>query len=547
LDRQEIEMTTEVDSVATAIDMAKNNRTATTTKCPAHDDHMASLSVGPGEDQPVTMYCHAGCTFEQILAAADLGYDAVMAERVDETATGNDNVWTPAGPASHRYIYTDENGKPLFEVLRVPKPGGKKTFRQRHPDPTESHGWAWNMDGVERVLYRLPEVLRAKAEGRTIFIVEGEKDVETLRRQRDASGEQVVATTSPMGAGKWRPEYSQTLAGASVIIIVDADATGRAHGRTVREELMKHGCSVAIKEPKLGCKDVTDHINAGGTFDDLLETKPEDAEEKQSYGLDILEVVKRVFNPATFIVPGMLAEGDRFLLTGFEGHGKSTLMRMMGIMIAAGIHPWTLQDMPPQKVLFADGENHPDQVLESWQELVTLAEFHGHPIQPGMLTVLEEWDSEIDLTSEDGRQWMIERVHAYHPRVFLLGPLYNMSNRDLKDDETVRKIKSAIAEARAICGTAFILEHHAPHKGPGDKERSVRPYGSSTFLKFPEFGFGLKPYSQEKEHEGWYEFQRTRMPRVRSRYFPPYLRWGTPGSAEWPWVAEELGPEEQAA
>ena len=530
-------MTTEVDSVATAIDMAKNNRLATTTKCPAHPDDMASLSVGPGEDQPVTMFCHAGCTFEEILKAADIGFDAVMAERDDETAVG-DGVWTPAGPASHRYIYTNAEGQPQFEVLRVPKPGGKKTFFQRRPDPSAPHGWAWNLDGIERVLYRLPEIIRAKEAGQTIFVVEGEKDVETLRKHG------AVATTCPMGGGngKWRPEYSQALAGAKVIIIPDADATGRAHGRFVRQELMKVGCSVSIKEAKLGCKDITDHINAGGTFDDLLEVQPEAAEPKISYGLDVLEVVKRIFRPATFIVPGMLAEGDRFLLTGFEGHGKSTLMRQMAICIAAGMHPWTLQEMEPQKVLFADGENHPDQVLDSWQELVALAAFHGHEIQPGMLTVLEEWDSEIDLTSEDGRAWMIERVHAYHPRVFLLGPLYNMSNRDLKDDETVRKIKSAISEARAICGTAFIMEHHAPHKGPGDKERSVRPYGSSTFLKFPEFGFGLKPM---RENKGWYEFEETRMKRVRSRYFPPYLRWGTPGSDEFPWVAEELGPDEQ--
>jgi len=529
-------MTREVATVADAIDMAKNHHTACTTKCPAHSDDTASLSVGPGEDQPVIFKCHAGCTFEEIMAAADIGFDAIMAEQRDETAAG-DNVWTPAGNASHRYVYTDENGRPLFEVLRVPKPGGKKTFFQRRPDPTAPRGWAWNLEGVERVLYRLPEIVRAKAEGATIFVVEGEKDVETLRRHG------AYATTAPMGGGtgKWLPSFTAALAGMKVIIIPDADATGRAHGRYVREELLKAGCSVSVKEPRLGCKDITDHINAGGTFDDLLEVRPEDSDPKISYGLDVLEVVKRIFRPATYIVPGVLAEGDRFLLTGFEGHGKSTLMREMAICIAAGIHPWNFASMDPQKVLFADGENHPDQVLDSWQELVGKAAEMGRPVEPGMLTVLEEWDSEIDLTSEDGRQWMIERVHAYRPRVFFLGPLYNMSNRDLKDDETVRKIKSAISEARAICGTAFVLEHHAPHKGPGDKERSVRPYGSSTFLKFPEFAFGLKPI---KEHPGWYEFEPTRMPRVRKRHFPAYFRWGVEDSMEMPWMPEEIGPEE---
>lgn len=522
-----------VDTLQEAIELAKS-REESMTRCLHHDDGQASVHVTYGDTQPVLIKCHANCTVEEVMEAAGVTWAEILADR-DGSDTLAGDEWTPAGPASHRYVYTDENGRPLFEVLRVPLPGGKKTFRQRRPDPTSQRGWAWNMEGVERVLYRLPEILAAKEAGTTIFLVEGEKDVETLRSKK------LVATTSPMGAGKWQESYSETLAGATVVIIADADATGRAHARFVRESLIKHGCSVTIKEPMLGCKDVTDHINAGGTFEQLLETKPEGSDEKLSYGLDVLEVVKRVFRPATYIVPGVLAEGDRFLLTGFEGHGKSTLMRQFGICVAAGIHPWNFATMEPQKVLFADGENHPDQVLESWQELVGKAADMNRPIEPGMLTVLEEWDSEIDLTSEDGRQWMIERVHAYRPRLFCLGPLYNMSNRDLKDDETVRKIKSAISEARSICGTAFLMEHHAPHKGPGDKERSVRPYGSSTFLKFPEFGFGLKPIEGQV---GWYEFQQTRMPRVRKRHFPPYMRWGNEDSQEFPWIPEEILPSE---
>ena len=37
--------------------------------------------------------------------------------------------------------------------------------------------WLWDINGVRRVLYRLPELLEAVAQDRPIFFVEGEKAV----------------------------------------------------------------------------------------------------------------------------------------------------------------------------------------------------------------------------------------------------------------------------------------------------------------------------------------------------------------------------------
>lgn len=496
-------------------------------KCPSHEDGEASLHVSPGTTQPVVMKCHAGCDTDTVLHAANVDMQAILNEQDDRAIIpSNQPIWTPAGNATHIYPYHDAEGRMLYEVLRVPLPGNKKTFRQRRPDPTQKHGYSWNLQGVNRVLYRLPEIIRARSEGRHIWVVEGEKDADSLRN----IGE--VATTSPMGAGKWQESFSEALAGCAVTIIADADATGRAHARTVKESLMKMDCSVSIKESAHG-KDVTDHITAGLLLDDLIETAPEDDEPAESYGVDVLDAIQRTFEEKSFVIPGTLAQGDRLLVTGFEGHGKSTLLRQLAVQVAAGIHPWTGMKFDPKKVLVIDVENHPDQTLESWQDLVGLAARHDAPIQRGHLTILEEWDSGLDLTADDGAAWMNERIHAYKPDLVVMGPLYNMSNRDLKDDETVRKIKKVVNEARGICGTAFIMEHHAPHKGPQDSARSVRPYGSSTFLKWPDFGYGLRP---DDEKEGMYEWQKTRFPRVRSRNFPEYVRWGAKNTDEWPWM-----------
>lgn len=518
-------------------------------KCPAHDDGSASLHVSPGTKQPVVMKCHAGCETQDILAAGNVDMKTLLAPR-DESNYGKysgGDMWTPVSgpsgkplPPSHIYKYTDEAGATLFEVLRIPTPKGKD-FRQRQPVPetVKKSGWQWNMNGVRRVLYHLPEVLKARSDGELIFLVEGEKDVETLR----ARGH--VATTAPMGAGsgKWLVEYTEMLSACNVVIIADADTPGREHARGVKEFLDEVGSVVEVCEPMTGCKDITDHFNAGGTLDQLVVTIPTLTEGRESFGMDILDAIEREVKPSSFVIPHVLAAGDRWLLTGFEGHGKSTFLRQLAVMVAAGIHPWTGKDMEPQKVLMVDSENHPDQVLESWTDLIGLAARLGRPVARGMLILQEEWDNDINLNESTGRRWLIERVHAHQPKLVCIGPLYNLSSRDLAETPTVHELKSAINEARGICGSAFIMEHHAPHRGNGDKDRSVRPYGSSTFLKWPDFGYGLKP----EDIEGHYELQKTRFPRVRKRHFPGWMRWGRENTLEWPWMpvsdpeAEMLG------
>jgi hypothetical protein len=115
------------------------------------------------------------------------------------------------------YDYRDEGGTLRFQVVRLRDP---KSFRQRRPDGRG--GWIWNLEGVAPLLYRLPELLAADPT-EWVFIVEGEKDVDTLW----ALG--LVATTNPGGAGKWRPEFNRWLVGRRVVLLPDNDAPGKNH------------------------------------------------------------------------------------------------------------------------------------------------------------------------------------------------------------------------------------------------------------------------------------------------------------------------------
>ena len=109
-----------------------------------------------------------------------------------------------------------------------------KNFRQRRPGGNGD--WIWNLKNVRTVLFRLPELLKRATE--TVFICEGERDVETL----ETLG--LLVTCNPMGAGKWNAEYSEALRGRLTVILPDNDKPGRAHAAAIAADLLRVGCQV---------------------------------------------------------------------------------------------------------------------------------------------------------------------------------------------------------------------------------------------------------------------------------------------------------------
>lgn len=219
-------------------------------RCPAHDDRRASLSVTE-RDGRILLHCHAGCAFESVRDALGLRNGDLRTDRVD------------GGPRAPRrivatYDYPDEDGRLLYQVVRYEP----KDFRQCRPDG--QGGRTWKLDGVRRVLYRLPELLAADP-ARTVFIAEGEKAVDRLVQ------EGLVATCSPGGAGKWRAEYAETLRGRSVVVLPDNDAPGRSHAKVVSRTLSGVAASVTVLDlPGLPAKgDVYDWLSDGHTATEL--------------------------------------------------------------------------------------------------------------------------------------------------------------------------------------------------------------------------------------------------------------------------------------
>ena len=217
-------------------------------RCPFHSDRRSSFSFNLEKG---LFYCH-GCRakgnmveFERRTSGCD---KKVAKKRIARLLNrGGGSNFRPKIIAT--YSYTDKNGKEIYQQVRF----DPKDFRFRRP--SEDEGWIWNLQGVTRVLYRLPEVIKAKQ----VFVVEGEKDVETLRAW------DFVATCNAGGAGRWSDEYSKVLAGKNVIVFQDDDEPGEKHALAVAQSIAKFASKVILVPPFRKAKDVTEWIENGGT------------------------------------------------------------------------------------------------------------------------------------------------------------------------------------------------------------------------------------------------------------------------------------------
>lgn len=210
-------------------------------QCPSHEDDKASLSVGEGDDGRALVYCFAGCKTEDVIDALGVSWGELFGDPEDRLVVAE-------------YVYHDPEGTPNIRVKRYQPKG----FGQQH---WNGSAWEWGLNGVPRYPYRLPELL---ASDDVVYLTEGEKDADTLA----ALG--YTATTLLGGAGKWRDEYGPHFKDRTVVVVADADEPGRAGAQRVAAALRKVATDVGVVVPAYG-KDVTDHVRAGLTVEELVE------------------------------------------------------------------------------------------------------------------------------------------------------------------------------------------------------------------------------------------------------------------------------------
>lgn len=255
-------------------------------ECPAHDDKRQSLFISE-KDNKILMHCYAGCDIRDIVNAVGLQMKDLFKEEINNhKKSKKDNIVAI-------YPYIDLKGNVVFEKIRF-KP---KSFAQRRP--TGDGGYIWGLDkgkyyetypgsnnwsrkerntasrefdSIEPILYNLPNLVKAIERNETVFIVEGEKDVENLKKLGLTATCNFDGASKNIQKSKWRESYNQYFKNADVVILPDNDDSGIAHAEHIAKSLNGIASSIRIvKLPGLPEKgDVSDWLENGGTKEELI-------------------------------------------------------------------------------------------------------------------------------------------------------------------------------------------------------------------------------------------------------------------------------------
>lgn len=450
--------------------------------CPAHEDGTPSLSIAEGKEGNAVVHCHAGCAAEDVVSGLGLTMSDLFAEKRGNNGTTRSRI-------VKTYDYVDEAGELVLQTVRKEP----KAFLQRRPDGRG--GWIWNLKGVERVLYRLPEVLAAVDEGRTVWIVEGEKDADALA----AVGE--VATCNPQGALDWDkvPHTRKYLAGADVVVWVDDDAKGHDHGRQVVADLDGHVASwYVVRSPH--AKDAADHLGQGRDLEDDLEVlawSKGDRDWLDGEGVDddgqeddeppppalIFETVGAVAArvdaapPPKFLARPVWVEDAYGVIGAEDKAGKSWAALDLAVSVASGgrwLDLYECEAPGPVCMFLGEGSDR-----KSTRRGRAVAEFHGVTWDELAIRVCHRAPN---LTRGDHLEAIAYELANNPPRLVILDPLY-LSLGTTKSGllSEMGNVLGEIQHLAQASGAALVIVHHWNQTGSGTDRKRFTGAGAAEW------------------------------------------------------------------
>ena len=444
-------------------------------QCPAHDDQSPSLSIGTGAEGIPLVHCQAGCPTESVLDAVGLTMADLMPDR--------DRPAQPRVVAT--YPYCDEHGQLLYEVRRIePGPDGRsKTFRPYLPGASRA-----GLGDVRRVLYRLPEVIRAAGQGRTVYVCEGEKDADALA----ALGLVATCNVGGAGRGKWRDEYSQYLEGAHVIVVADRDTPGIEHARAVADALNGYAASVRIMLPAVDREhaDVSDHLAAGYRVDELVpigdehqttdEGEPDDGAiptdtfaAKLRAALLTTDNLDSIPDPEP-LIEGILMRDSLAWLYGRPANGKSFVALDWAGHVATG-RPWWGRTVTPGPVLYlvAEGVRGIRRRVRAWEQ------HHGT-----RMTGVTMLPMAVQLLNWAELSALVDLVEELQPVMVILDTQSRVAvGAEENSAAEMGRLVDAMERIREASATCVLTVHHAPRAGENLRGSTALEGAATTIVR----------------------------------------------------------------
>jgi 5S rRNA maturation endonuclease (ribonuclease M5) len=465
-----------------------NEHRGYTALCPAHEDSTPSLSLSEGHDGRALLKCFAGCEGQEIVAALGLEWGDLFADDAPEVRSDD---WT----VEAEYVYTNGDGGKLFKVVRYV---GKK-FRQMR---WAGSGWEWGLEGVDRVLYRLPDVLAAKARNDLIFLTEGEKDAEAVCRAGKCG------TTMPGGVGKWSDDYTETLTGAKVIILADDDDAGRKHAEEVFRRL--HGKAVVnVCLPAEGHKDIAAQLAAGGSLTRAeLRRHPVMFDGVSSNGnghghrpgVSTAEVFASRKTRVEQVLGPLFCRGMRTVVGAHTGEGKST-WAMQAVRCLVEGKPFLDERWAPRvpgRALIVD--------LEQGEATVQLRLREAGLDTSAAVDILHEPNGILLDKREEDRAMVRDILRDGDYSMVVFDPLYQIHSGGGNDEEVAAAVANIIDGWAREFNVSLVIPMHArkPHPEAGKTMTKHDIAGVNTWLRNAEVVLGLQIwYTMESKLHFW--------------------------------------------
>lgn len=294
--------------------------------------------------------------------------------------------------------------------------------------------------------------------------------------------------------------------------------------------------AVDLSEDAYNEKDIADTVSEAKAKLDVLEIRG-------GVRVDVIQgrdFVQAEAEPHDWVQPYIMERDDRLLLTGGEGSKKSLLMLQLAVMTACGQHWWSRVPVPAKRALMLDLEIGRKRTRRRFDLFAEEAAWSKENWWDNL--VVRSKPEDIDLTTRAGASWLASIVEAAGPDIIFIGPIYRLTSGiakagDIGGEDQAKRAAFALDKIRERFGCALMAETHAA-KGDVGRARDLRPFGSSVWTRWPEFGYGLMRQSADApgydvENREWQAWRGDRDPRA----WPSHFTWH-PNEAGWPMRAQ---------
>lgn len=397
-------------------------------------------------------------------AAAWLSEEYRVGTNREEVDKRLERVHTYPGGQLRKNIYRHSDGK---------KSAYWQTFNGRE--------WEWARPKGVTPLYTSADQMPAR-----FFLVEGEKDVDTLARLGEA------AASLPDGSGsKWREEYSDTFKNRTVYIIQDNDKPGRDYAQRIAGDVAKVAASVHIiditnawtKAPeKADTTDLIEHLGDVDGLAALLKLAKEAPEWTPTVQNELSTSPIRAAKTAAdfgedntrFLWYPYLPIADYSVMMADGGTGKTILCCGIAAAVSTGKHlPGDYDETAPRNVLFVSAEDGGEMLKKRLQ-------LSGADLN--RVYILDRADS-IGMNFSTGYDEFEATVKAYNPALVIIDPWHAFLGEsvDINRVNAIRPVFQKLANLAKVCECSLILVSHVNKRAQGENVNNAAT-GSSDFI-----------------------------------------------------------------